>query len=103
MLREQTFDKLYGLKLHGLAAALEEQLKDPEISSLGFEERLGMLVDAQWLWRENLALTRRLRQARLASHGKAGRREAGVARLRSARDRGARLAVQGAARPAASG
>ncbi|MGH9339887.1 MAG: IS21-like element helper ATPase IstB [Acidobacteriota bacterium] len=65
MVREQTFEKLYSLKLHGLAAALEEQLKDPQASSLGFEERLGMLVDAQWLWRENQALARRLRQARL--------------------------------------
>lgn len=65
MLREQTFDKLYSLKLHGLASALEEQLKNPEISSLGFEERLGMLVDAQWLWRENQSLARRLRQAKL--------------------------------------
>lgn len=65
MVREQTFDKLYSLKLHGLAAALEEQLKNPEVTSLSFEQRLAMLVDAQWLWRENQALARRLRQAKL--------------------------------------
>ena len=51
MLREQTFEKLYSLKLHGLAQALQEQLENTEASSLSFEERLGMLIDAQWLWR----------------------------------------------------
>jgi DNA replication protein DnaC len=65
MVREQTFDKLYSLKLHGLAAALEEQLKNPEMDALGFEERLALLVDAQYLWRENRAYATRLRQARL--------------------------------------
>jgi DNA replication protein DnaC len=65
MVREQTFEKLYRLKLHGLAQALETQLKNPDTSALGFEERLAMLVDAQWLWRENRATATRLRQARL--------------------------------------
>lgn len=65
MLREQTFEKLYSLKLHGLAQALQEQLENTEASALGFEERLGMLIDAQWLWRENRAVSNRLRRARL--------------------------------------
>ncbi len=65
MVREQTFEKLYSLKLHGLATALEEQLNNPEMDSLGFEERLALLIDAQWLWRENRAFATRLRQARL--------------------------------------
>jgi DNA replication protein DnaC len=64
-MREQTFEKLYNLKLHGLAQALEEQLKNPEAASLSFEDRLAMLVDAQWLWRENRATASRLRKARL--------------------------------------
>ena len=34
MVREQTFDKLYRLKLHGVAAALEEQFKNPETDAL---------------------------------------------------------------------
>jgi DNA replication protein DnaC len=65
MLREQTFEKLYKLKLHGMAQTLERQLQQPESASLGFEERLAMLIDAQWLWRENRAITTRLRSARL--------------------------------------
>jgi DNA replication protein DnaC len=63
MLREQTFEKLYGMKLHGLAQALQEQFTNPAAASLSFEERLGMLVDAQWLWRENRAVASRLRKA----------------------------------------
>lgn len=65
MLTEQTFEKLYSLKLHGMAQALQEQNQNPEMTSLSFEERLAAVVDAQWLWRENRALTRRIRNARL--------------------------------------
>jgi DNA replication protein DnaC len=64
-MREQTFEKLYSLKLHGFAQALQEQLKNPEASSLSFEDRLAGLVDAQWLWRENRTAASRLRKARL--------------------------------------
>lgn len=65
MVREQTFEKLYRLKLHGMAQALEQQIQQPEAAALGFEERLAMLVDGQWLWRENRAITTRLRRAHL--------------------------------------
>jgi DNA replication protein DnaC len=65
MVREQTFEKLYKLKLHGMAQALEQQIQQPEAAALGFEERLAMLVDGQWLWRENRAITTRLRRAHL--------------------------------------
>ncbi len=65
MTREQTFDKLYRMKLHGMTKALEDQLHQPDIAGLDFEERLAMLVDAQWLWRENRSLSSRLRKAKL--------------------------------------
>lgn len=65
MTREQTFDKLYRMKLHGMAQALQEQLQQPDAVELGFEDRFAMLVDAQWLWRENRALSTRLRNAKL--------------------------------------
>jgi DNA replication protein DnaC len=64
-MREQTFERLYSLKLHGIAQALQEQLKDTATASLSFEERFARLVEAQWLWRENRAVTTRLRKARL--------------------------------------
>ena len=65
MLREQTFEKLNSLKLHGMAQAFEQQLENPDSSELGFEDRMAMLIDAQWLWRENHAIKNRLRHATL--------------------------------------
>ena len=43
MLDEQTLEKLYAMKLNGMAEAFKEQLQQPDISELSFEER----VDAQ--------------------------------------------------------
>jgi DNA replication protein DnaC len=65
MLHQQTIEKLHELRLPGMVQALEEQLKQPEVSSLSFEERLGLLVDAEWLQRQNRALARRLKNAHL--------------------------------------
>jgi DNA replication protein DnaC len=46
-----------------MADAVRRQLDDPEIARLSFEERLSLLVDQQWDWRQNKALTRRLKNA----------------------------------------
>jgi hypothetical protein len=63
MLNQATLDKLYALRLTGMAAAYQKQLDEPEARGLGFEERFGMLVDSHWTWRENQALTRRLKKS----------------------------------------
>jgi DNA replication protein DnaC len=65
MLYEQTISKLYAMKLNGMAESLEEQRKHPQIAELSFEDRIGMIVDKQWIWRENRSLTTRLNFARL--------------------------------------
>ncbi len=65
MLTHPTFEKLQALRLAGMARAFEDQLRLPEIESLTFEERLGLLVDREMTDRENLRLQTRLRQARL--------------------------------------
>jgi len=65
MLNQQTIEKLHSLKLHGLADAFRAQLETTEASQLSFEERFALLVDQQWLWKENRALARRLRAAHL--------------------------------------
>ena len=44
MLTEQTLDKLYTMKLDGMAAAAKEQMSDPAALSLSFEERLGLIL-----------------------------------------------------------
>jgi DNA replication protein DnaC len=65
MLNEPTLEKLKALKLDALAAAWVEQHEKPDIAALSFDERLGLLVEAQWLARENKRLTRSLKEAKL--------------------------------------
>jgi len=69
MLTQPTIEKLCALRLKGMAEAFRQQLESADCQRLSFEERLGLLVDRQWNWRENLALERRLRNGRL--HGPA--------------------------------
>ena len=64
MLNEQTKGKLYAMKLNGMATAYEEQCQQPRMAELSFDERLGLLVDRQWTWREERALQTRLQHAK---------------------------------------
>lgn len=65
MLIHPTLDKLHTLRFTGMAHGLEEQMQMPDIDSLSFEERLGLLVDREMTDRENRRLTTRLRKAKL--------------------------------------
>jgi DNA replication protein DnaC len=65
MLQEPMMDKLTAMRLLGMLEALQAQEQDPAARELSFLERLGLLVDQQWTWRENQALARRLHAARL--------------------------------------
>jgi DNA replication protein DnaC len=65
MLYTQTLEKLHALRLDGLAEALEEQRRQPDITQLDFEARLGLLVERQWIWKENRSLLTRLKSAQL--------------------------------------
>ena len=65
MLNHQTMEKLLALRLAGMAQALEEQRRQADICQLDFEERFGLLVERQWLWRENRSLAARLHHAQL--------------------------------------
>jgi DNA replication protein DnaC len=65
MLNEPTLQKLKELNLDVLATAWIEQQASPQVQSLSFDERLGLLVDAQWLARENKRLGRLLKEAKL--------------------------------------
>ena len=53
-------DRLRTLRLGAIADAYLAQQRDPSIASLNFDERLGMLVDAEQLTRDNRALSRGL-------------------------------------------
>ena len=65
MLNEPTIDKLKALRLDAFAAAWVEQQKTPDVAKLSFDERLGLLVDAEWICRENKRLERLLKEAKL--------------------------------------
>jgi DNA replication protein DnaC len=65
MLTEQTLDKLYSMKLSGMAEAFKEQLQQPSPNPLSFEERFGLLVDRQWTWKEESRIKRLLDEAKL--------------------------------------
>jgi DNA replication protein DnaC len=65
MLNQQTIEKLYAMRMRGMADAFTQQQEEPQSSQLSFEERFAMLVDRQWNWRQNRALERRLKEGRL--------------------------------------
>jgi DNA replication protein DnaC len=65
MLNQQTIEKLHTMRLHGMAEAFRAQPQQMGITDLSFEERFALLVDQQWNWRQNRALTRRLEKAKL--------------------------------------
>ena len=65
MLYEPTIQKMQAMKLSGMVEALEEQRKTAEVGAWSFEDRLALLVERQWLWKENRALATRLKYARL--------------------------------------
>jgi DNA replication protein DnaC len=65
MLNEPTLEKLRDLRLGALADSWLEQQGNADLQALGFDERLAMLVDAEWLDRQNKKLTRNLREAKL--------------------------------------
>jgi DNA replication protein DnaC len=65
MLKHATEERLLALGLTGMAKALEEQRRQPDIAALGFEERFALLVDREATERDNKRLVTRLRFASL--------------------------------------
>jgi DNA replication protein DnaC len=62
---EPTLQKLYDMKLNGMAQAFKEQLHHPTANDLSFEERFSLLIDQQWTWQEDRKMKRLLQNARL--------------------------------------
>lgn len=65
MLSPPTMEKLHALKLAAMAAAWTAQQQEASTSALSFDERFGLLVDAEWLARENARLAWALKAAKL--------------------------------------
>lgn len=64
MLLEQTVDKLVQMKLFGMANSIKTRLERPDHSGLSLTDILGLIVDDEWIHRENRKMTIRLKQAR---------------------------------------
>jgi DNA replication protein DnaC len=65
MLHQPTVDKLYELRLFGMAKALAEQDASSQYQALDFHDRLGLLVDRERAERDSSRLHLRLKKAKL--------------------------------------
>jgi DNA replication protein DnaC len=65
MLQQPMREKLEALKLEGIIQALEQQEGEESAGELSFLDRLALLIDQQWTWRQNQILARRLRASHL--------------------------------------
>ncbi len=65
MLTEPTIEKLKNIWLYGMADAYVDQQKNSDIRGMDFDDRFGLLVDAEWLLRQNRRTKRRMKEAKL--------------------------------------
>lgn len=65
MLDQHTVQKLREMYLTGMADAFVAQAGQPDVQSLIFEERFGLLVDSEWTFRQSRKLRRLLKEAKL--------------------------------------
>ena len=68
MVNETTIAKLNELRLNSMAESYRNQLQDSAFNELSFEERFGLMVDAEWARRKNNKLTRLIRKSELHFH-----------------------------------
>ena len=61
MLNQQTISILHSLKLHGMAESFGKRLADSHQASLSHDEFVGLLVQDEKLYRDNLRLRRLLK------------------------------------------
>ena len=69
MLTETTVTKLQEMHLSTMAKAFKEQMTDPAMSELSFEDRFGLIVDQEWTNRKNNHLKRLIQKAGFAESG----------------------------------
>jgi DNA replication protein DnaC len=64
MLLEETCTKLNQMKLYGMVESVRKRVDDPVHRDLSPTELIGLIVDDEWLHRENRKLTQLLKKAR---------------------------------------
>lgn len=65
MIPPTMLERLRQLGLTAMAEEYGRQCQEPALAPLSFDERLGLLVDAEWVARDNRQFARRLREAHL--------------------------------------
>jgi len=65
MLTEQTLEKLSAMKLHGMAGYLRGWLEKAPDKDVSATQLVGLLADAEWVYRENKSAPGRLQHAKL--------------------------------------
>jgi len=63
MINETTINKMCDMRLTAMAEAMRHQLSDSSLGSLSFEERVGLLIDAEWTSRKNNRLKKLIKSA----------------------------------------
>jgi len=65
MMNATTVTKLNEMRLSSMAESYRQQLQDSSFNELAFEERFGLMVDAEWSRRKNHRLSRLIKKADL--------------------------------------
>jgi len=68
MIDQETHDRLNAMRLRTMAQVFRELVDKPE-SGLTFAEKVGMMVDREWVERDNRSTGRRVKEAKLPSTG----------------------------------
>jgi DNA replication protein DnaC len=69
MLTEHTVTKLHEIRLGVMAQHFRQQLLNPAMNEMAFEERFGLLVDAEWSARKSNRLKRLIKNAHYSISG----------------------------------
>jgi len=69
MLTENTVTKLHEIRLGVMAQHLRQQLLNPGVNEMSFEERFGLLVDAEWAARKSNRLKHLIKNSSYAISG----------------------------------
>jgi DNA replication protein DnaC len=70
MRKQLTIDRLYELRLHGMRQALKEQADTGAAEGLSFDERLGLLIEAEDAWRMNSRVQIRIKKAKIRQNAR---------------------------------
>lgn len=63
MIKQSTLDKLANMRLTTMAETFSRQMEDASFNQLDFQDRFGMIVDAEWTKRQSTKLSKLIHSA----------------------------------------